>query len=554
MTMLKPLTPSQKQQIDNFFSGMSLEAMIGQILCPVAWHFGTDLTAENSDEIADGARKLIETYQVGGLFTAFGHAPFFKHLAESVDGLGAIPAVLVGDMENGAGCRMYDRLAFPATMACGAANRTEWVREMGVATARESRECGIGWTLSPLVDLCLNRGNPMTFGRTFGSKPDHVASMARAFIDGVQEGGLMAATAKHFPGDGYEEREPHLCTPVVDLSRQEWFDSYGVTWKASIDAGVMAIMTGHIGLPFVDPGTDWRGAPPATLSKKQQLDFLRGELGFDGCIICDAVSMIGFASWVPPEERAWRCIESGTDCLLFANPEVDVPAMLQAVKEGKLSADRVAFAARKVLELKARIGLFDGLDIPAVAEGERAGWEKLATDISEHSITVVRDAEQTLPLSLEPGAKILTITLAFVTGVRHDAKLELHVVDEELRKRGFEVDHLVNPGWVEIAECIDRYAAVFVNLDIPPRYGSTHLVPPLCSAFWEGRLMHRPNVVYTAFGDPFKLYEMPWASNMVLTYCTGPLAQASAVKLWLGEIPAQGKTPVELKGYFECQV
>ncbi len=536
--MLAPLTAAQKRHVDTLMSSLSLEEMIGQTLCPVAWHFGTDLTTENVDAVIQTARNHIEQFKVGGIFTAFGYADPFKQFAAAMDGAGTIPTVLVGDMEHGAGCRIYDRISFPMAMACGAANRADWVREMGVATAYESRECGIGWTLGPLVDLCMNRGNPMTFSRTFGSKPDHVARMSAAFIQGVQDNNLMAASAKHFPGDGYEEREPHLCTPVIDLSREEWFDTYGVTWKSAIDAGVMAVMTGHIGLEFVDPGTDWRGAPPEHIRKNQQLEILRGELGFDGCIVCDAVTMIGFASWVPPEDRAWRCIESGTDCLLFSTPENDVPQMLRAVKEGKLSEERVAFAARKVLELKARIGLFDTpAQALSVSAGQRETWKQLAVEVAEHSITTVRDAEQTLPVQLEPGAKVLTITLAFVSGVRHDAKLELPVVDSELRARGFEVDHMVNPNYVQVSDCIDRYDAVFVNLCIPPRYGSTHLVPPVCNAFWDGRLMHRDKIVYTAFGDPFKLYEMPWASNMVLAFDTGVYAQASAVKVWLGERP-----------------
>ena len=551
--MLKPLSTSQKLRIDNLMSKMSAEEMIGQTLCPVAWGFGTHPDNKTIRPILDGLKKQVEKYHLGSIFLAYGTSDVFKQTEREIRDCLDIPVVINADMENGAGTRLSDKVKFPWAMACGAANDEKLVEIMGEATGVESRACGVHWTLGPLVDLCRNHANPMIFGRAFGCKPNHVARMSTAFIRGVQKNGNMAATAKHFPGDGSEEREPHLCTPVIKMSRKEWFDTYGVPWKAAIKAGVMSVMTGHIGLPFVDKGRDFRGPTPATLSKKLQLDFLRGELGFDGCIICDAVCMIGFAAWVPHEDRAWQSIESGTDCHLFSVVETDYTNMLRALRRKKLSEKRLAFAARKMLELKARVGLFDGYRIDDPPASVVKKYRDTAIEIARRSVTIGRNATKTLPVKLRKGDKVITITCAFTTGVRHGVNQDLDVVDKELKKRGLKVIHLVNPGGPTVMKEMKGCKAIFLNMNIPPRYGSNRLAPPVADPLWDGFLTRHPCVVFTSFGDPFKLYEIPYASNWVMTFSNTDESQAACVKVWLGEEKAVGKCPVELDGFLKCE-
>lgn len=555
--MLKPLTRAQQANIDRLLGRMTIEEKIGQTLNPVAWNFGQDPTDEQVDKHLDAMRRNIERFHVGCVFMANGGESAFRKVDAALKKASDIPIIVNADIETGPGNRVKGRVTFPSTMACGAANSPALFRTMCESIAVEGRAFGMHWTLAPVVDLCLNRANPMTICRTYGSRPDHVARMASAFIRTVQKNGRLAATAKHFPGDGYDDREPHICTSVMGLKRKEWMASYGVTWKAAIDAGVMAIMTGHIALPFVDPAprNSHLGPLPATLSRKIQLDFLRGELGFDGLIVCDAATMIGFASHVAPQDRAWRSIEAGTDVYLFSNPEVDFPNMLAAVRDGRLSEERVEFAARKVLELKTRVGLFDGLTVAQPSAKEVAGYRKASLELARHSITIVRDGTNLLPLkNLKPGAKVLTITCMHTEGARHGIVNDMPVIDAELKARGFQVEHLFNPWGPDFLGRVRDYDAIFVNFNIPPKYGYTRLGPPASNPLWEAFWVGHPCVVFTAFGNPFVLYETPSVPNMVLTYCNSESSQAAAVKVWLGEEKALGKSPVKLDGYFECEV
>jgi len=188
--MLKQITPAQQKQIDAGMRSMSVEQMIGQTLCPVAWNFGETPNAKTFGPILDNLKRKVEKYHLGSVFMAFGSSSMYKRVERVVRDATDIPVIINADLENGVGTRMADKVLFPWAMACGAANDPKLVETMGEATGVEGRGCGVHWTLGPLVDLCLNHGNPMTFGRGFGSNPQHVARMCwrrHRSSDGVRE-------------------------------------------------------------------------------------------------------------------------------------------------------------------------------------------------------------------------------------------------------------------------------------------------------------------------------------------------------------------------------
>ena len=119
---------------------------------------------------------------------------------------------------------------------------------MGQATAMEARQIGINWVLTPTVDLNYNFNNPVTNIRALGDKPDLVGRLAAVLIQALQQHGV-AATAKHFPGDGIDDRDQHLVTTINTLPFEQWLATYGRVWRRVIEAGVMTIMPGHISLP-----------------------------------------------------------------------------------------------------------------------------------------------------------------------------------------------------------------------------------------------------------------------------------------------------------------
>ena len=142
-----------------------------------------------------------------------------------------IPLLLACNLESGGNGVAVTGTFFGREMEVAATGETEQARRLGVVCAREGAAAGCNWAFSPIVDIDYNWRNPITNVRTFGSDPDMVIEMSKAFMDGVRETGAdLAVTIKHFPGDGVDERDQHLLTSVNDCTCEEWDATYGAVW------------------------------------------------------------------------------------------------------------------------------------------------------------------------------------------------------------------------------------------------------------------------------------------------------------------------------------
>jgi beta-N-acetylhexosaminidase len=432
-------------------------------------------------------------------------------------------------------------------MAAGAAGDLALIREMGRITAREGRAVGVHWTFSPVVDLNVNFQNPVTNVRSLGDDPAAVSRLAAAWIEGMQASGELAAAAKHFPGDGMDDRDQHMCTSVNSCSMPQWRQTYGKVWKAAIDAGVLSIMAGHISLPAYEGlENDPARALPATLNPRLQIDLLRNELGFEGVIVSDAAPMIGITSRVPSAEEALQNILAGSDVFLFANPRQDFAYLKQAFASGRLTPQQVDQSARRVLEMKARLGLNQNVESIPLSAAELESNQAVAQSLAERSITLLRQNAFT-PVALPPGAKVLTVTITYDNG-RPDAERWLPAVDEALRARGFQVDHLDNPNSQAMFDKAAHYEMVLVNVVIYPHalFGTVRMTGEMMNFFWRAFYIDHPNVIFTSFGNPYLLYEQPHLPNLYLAYGHSRASQIAAVKAWLGELTPTGHCPVKM--------
>lgn len=541
--MRQALQVAEQQMIDRMIDGMSVEEKIGQVFCIHSWK-------KSATELAE----TVEKYSIGGLFFGYKDAEECRAIMDTASAVSKIPVIGTADLVNGAGSRISGGTLFPWQMAIGAANSEELAEKVGIATAREGRNAGIHWTFGPIVDLSLNIANSMMHTRTYGDDPAHVTRLAKAFIRGVQSQNLMSASAKHFPGDGVDEWDTHICPSVNLYNEEEWFRTFGSIWQSVIDSGVYTIMTGHLALPWIDDPYDYRGPRPATLSSKIQIDLLRKRLGFKGTVISDAIPMAGFAGYESFANAVPMNIETGSDMVLWAEPERDFPSMLQALDRGALTEERLNTAVGNVLGLKMKLNLFEEDARPEVTPEDKANYALWAEEIGQKSVTVIKDATSAIPVkNLKPGSKVLTITCYFENDTRGFIQ-ELEVVDEELRKRGYIVNHLQNPSWENADNLAEGYDAVFVNLHIVARYGSTRLLAGVGDVFWTGFWHDRENVVFTSFGDPYKLAEIPFVPNYINCYSNTPASQREAVRVWMGESPGNGKVPTSLEGFYDRTV
>ncbi len=539
--MIPPLSATAKQWVEKTLSGMSDDQCLGHLLCP-----------EDRKYTPEQWAALLRDVPVGSVFLSRHNSADWLAKTAAIQGASEIPVLVASDLEHGAGCMIADGgVDFPWAMACGAANSVELAYQMGLSTGQDGRAHGIHWTFGPVADLNRNVNNPVTNIRSLGDDPKRAVPILSAWIRGIQEHGRVAATAKHWPGDGIDDRDQHLCTSVNGLSMYEWRSYFGPMWRAAFDAGVMSVMAGHISLPAYEQCRHVAEAMPATLSRRLQMDLLRGEFGFDGVLVSDAAPMIGLTSRCPAEDLALRNVLAGSDVFLFSDARQDFARLKRALREGELTEERLRTSVRRVLEMKARLGLHERLSIPMASPQERANAEKAAQQMADQSVTLLRRNAAT-PLKLKPGARVLTVTIRY-PGFHLHMTSSLPLVDEELRKRGMSVEHVDNPSHSWLIEKAPEFDAVFVNFAVVPHshMGTVRLTGDLIMPFWRGFWLRCPNAVFTSFGNPYTLYELPHLPNFYATYGFPAVSQIAAVRAWLGETQPIATAPFTMPAVVE---
>lgn len=531
--MLQPLNPQQEEWVDKTHKRLSLEESVAQLLC-----------ISQFNDAREHWLPLIEKTPFGAARARSKTAPAYRDFLTLLQQHSDIPLLVPANMEHGAAEIAGYGTDFPWAMGMGAANDESLMAIMGQAIATEARYIGVNWVFNPVVDLNLNFDNPITNIRALGDDPVQVSRLATVWLQAMQQHGI-AATAKHFPGDGVDDRDQHLLTSINSLPFEQWMETFGLVWRSVIEAGVMCIMPGHISLPdyqgFRDQPED---APPATLSRKLLIELLREELEFGGLIVSDNASMIGLTCHADADDLIVEAIASGIDIYLNADPEHDFDRLLKGVRDGRIAEEQIYDSARRVLEMKARLNLFADPFGPAPTSDEQTTFRNAAQAMADKSITVLRNSGQ--PLDLSPGTRVLTVTYGQL--MPHMGLVDLAIFDQELEARGFHVEHLLNPTSDELRQKADAFDAIFINLFKIPMMplGTARMTDTFRSWGWRSLYRKHPQVAYTAFGSPYVAYELPPVPRLIATYGNSECSQRAAVKVWLGEVEAKGTLPVRM--------
>ncbi|WP_329392335.1 glycoside hydrolase family 3 protein [Streptomyces sp. NBC_01716] len=236
----------------------------------------------------------------------------------------------------------------PGNYALGVADDTELTASVAADLGRQLRAVGVSLDYAPSVDVNSNPDNPIIGVRSFGAEPEAVSRHAGAWVRGLQSAGV-AACAKHFPGHGDVAVDSHHSLPCYTASRERIAVEALPPFRAALDAGVRAVMSGHLLVPAYDPDL------PATLSRRILVDLLRHELGFDGLIVTDAIEMGAVAERYGIDGAAVRAVVAGADAICVGGENADegtttrlADALCDAVIGGELSEDRLADAVDRV--------------------------------------------------------------------------------------------------------------------------------------------------------------------------------------------------------------
>ena len=564
-----------KRWVKRTFAAMSLDEKIGQLVVPGLSGVYTPLDSDAFEKLD----RLVRERRVGGFHvfggsealppvllnpvygTSGGRAIKADPLAVAVllnrlQRTSAVPLLFTADFEGGAGYIVGGATRLPRAMALGASRDPGLAGRTGELAAREGRALGVHVDFYPVVDVNNNPRNPIINVRSFGEDPALVSEMAVAYVKGIQKGGMLS-TAKHFPGHGDTATDTHLDLALVEKPRADLDAVELPPFRAVIAAGVDGIMSTHIRLPALDatPGR------PATLSRPILTGLLRQELGFDGLVFTDSMSMAAIGKGFGNEQAAALAVGAGADVVLDPpDPEAALRGIRAAVDAGEIPLDQLDRSVLRILRAKARLGLDRARLVDVEAVPSALGGRKnaaIADEIAARAVTLVKDDRALVPLRPPQGARVLLLSLVdYASGWREGPPGRVLV--PELKKRfpdltAVELTDRATAGEMDLAKALARRSDVIVvatfvrvasyseRMDLSP--AQQDLVETLAAD------PSKP-LVAIAFGNPYVASLAAKVPAMMLTYELGDAPEAAAVRALCGEAPIGGKLPISIPGLF----
>jgi beta-glucosidase len=293
-------------------------------------------------------QTLINEYGVGGVILLGGSAPEVALRTQQMQSWAKVPLLIAADVEEGVGHLFSGATWFPPPMALQAVSM-KYAEAMGKITAEEALAIGINWLLAPIVDINNNPDNPVINVRSFGITAGEVMGATRGYIAGAKQYPVLT-TAKHFPGHGDTSVDSHLHTPVIHHDRQRFENVEFLPFINAIEAGVDAIMSAHILVPAFDRKNI------ATLSHHIITGILRTELGFEGLIVTDALTMSGIANLGSPEAIAVQAVKAGVDVLLMpVDPIAAIDAVCAAVESKEIDREQIRDSVQRIWKAKQKV-------------------------------------------------------------------------------------------------------------------------------------------------------------------------------------------------------
>lgn len=467
----------------------------------------------------------------------------------------AVPLLIGGDFDQGLASQVVGGVTdFPTQMGIAAVSDEDAAEREAYIAGREARALGFHWTSMPCADVNTNPANPVIGVRSFGDDPAVVARLTAAQVRGYERAGVLG-TVKHFPGHGAARVDSHLGLPRITASWTEMEHIHLPPFVSAIEAGSPAVMTAHIVFDALDPEL------PATLSHRVLTGLLRDDLGFDGIIVTDLMSMRAIAVRWDPGEAAVLAVRAGADIVMAAGSDEDARLTLQALVNDAQSDPafraRVEQSARRVLYSKAALGLFDGAQVDLSSISEQAGTPEalsLSDHIAARSITLLKN-DGALPFTGEGEASTLIAGITHLSRSGRPPVTHVPLVADMVAER--------TPGrvrtWIagsddptdaEIAEAVS--AAESAGRIIVLTYSRGEL--PSGQARLVGALneIGKP-LVAVATGTPYDAASYPqvraalatYALNFVPRMLTSPRVLSAAIEVIFGK-EAVGRLPVRL--------
>ena len=544
------LTTKQAESIHQLISEMTTEEKIGQLFFVIG-----------QDEERVSLDDFINTYKPGGLMFRPGPAAQISRQIKQIQNHSKYPLFFSANLESGGNGIISEGTWLGNPLQMAATNNPQAAFELGNIAGYEANQVGCNMSFSPIVDIDLNFKNPITNTRTFGSDPDRVLSMAKAQIQGLKANGITPVI-KHFPGDGVDERDQHLLSSINSLSAEDWSSNYGQIYKSLIDQGTPCVMIGHIYQPAwerkLNPEIKDKDLRPASASKLLIDGLLRTELGFNGLAITDATAMVGYNVILPRKELLPATINAGIDMILFnKNIDEDYAIMTEAVSSGLVSIDRLNQAVTRILATKLSQGLMNEAgqfigQIPEKPILKTSEHLEIASKIAKHSVTLVKDRDQLLPLSPQktPRVRLVVLGDSDEGGFKEGGKVT-DLFKNGLDQLGFEVSlyqmdfhEMFEEGTTDLEEKFDL-AFYVANVETASNQTTTRLNWIQLMAANAPWFASSIPTVFVSTANPYHLFDVPYISTFINAYTGTPENVAAVLRKVTGQEEFTGINPID---------
>ena len=530
---------SEYSWADSVLQTLTLEEKIAQLIS-IRAHSDKD-EAYNAELV-----RQVEKYQVGGACFFQGGPARQAVMTNRMQKASKIPMMISIDGEWGLAMRLDSVDLFPRQMALGASQDLEGIYLMGKTIADQCKRLGIHVNFAPCVDVNTSPKNPVIGSRSFGSSPQWVSLCGIAYSNGMQDNGVMAC-GKHFTGHGDTELDSHYSLPIINhkLEHLQRIELY--PFRELIKHGVDAMMVSHLNVPALDSAK----RSIATTSYKITTELLQNQMQFDGLVFTDGLEMKGIANYYKTGDLEVQVLKAGCDVLLLPGSlDIVIPAIVNAVKQGVLTEKEIDKKCLRVLKMKEKYVLpncgyinLENINKDINSPQAKALYKRL----TEHSITVLQNKNNTLPLKKDQNKTIVhlrvdktnkgilqkTIT-NYVDMVSYHDKTDLTGNTSDIFSKVKNADYVI------------------VSLHNTSQYArNNYSLQPKTIEFLDS-LTKIKEVILVLMSNPYCLEYIPCSERfaaVVIAYHPVGIAEEAVGKVLCGAIPSQGKLPVSLTNY-----
>lgn len=558
-----------ERQVERTLKGMTTREKVAQLI----------VSQTDSYIFSDGHALLTDTLVgiegIGGLLIIQDSLPRYLNRMNELQKMSKIPLIVSIDGEWGPSMRFSEFPFFPQQMQLGALPSDSLIYEMGLAVAEQCKMVNIHINYAPVVDINVNPKNPVIHARSFGEDRDKVTTYGRAYMRGMQDGGIIACS-KHFPGHGDTEVDSHKGLPVLPFSRERLDSLELYPFRDQIQHGVEMVMMGHLHIPALDSAVSSISYPIVT-------KLLREELGFDGMIVTDALTMKGVSENMESAEIALAAYKAGVDILLKPGDIIaSIDRLEAAMNSGECDIADLDERVKKTLRMKAKFGMLarnydPTVDTTGIVERvKKPEHMALVQEMADQSMTLVNNQAGLIPLDMTKSIAYVAYNAKRIpmhreygdieglsgynpeTGMvdsttlmyQHLLKNSALAADSLSKIHYFSLDKKSSVKDIQLlCKQLQGYDLVILACHDPRGRSRKDLIAEEHLGALESLVKkYQPLLVH--YGSPYGLSDLPWLDSLggvLVAYKDSESNQKAAAKVLTGEIEAVGVLPVTIE-------